>query len=56
MEAFAILSVAKSYDLLDKCVVIKAVSDLSVPSSKEDSLKNLEFAMENSISVLELII
>jgi len=27
MEAFAILSVAREYDALDKCVVIKAISD-----------------------------
>jgi nucleoside phosphorylase len=27
MEAFAILSVAREYNALDKCVVIKAVSD-----------------------------
>jgi len=27
MEAFAILSVARQYDMLDKCVVIKAISD-----------------------------
>jgi len=27
MEAFAILSVARAYDMLDKCVVVKAVSD-----------------------------
>ncbi|MFC1797818.1 hypothetical protein ACFLY2_01225 [Patescibacteria group bacterium] len=27
MEAFAILSVARQYNMLDKCVVIKAISD-----------------------------
>jgi hypothetical protein len=27
MEAFVILSVAREYNMLDKCVVIKAVSD-----------------------------
>jgi len=56
MESFAILSVAKAYNILDKCVVIKAVSDWAEPDSKEDCFNNLEFAMWNSISILELIL
>lgn len=56
MEAFAILSVAKSYWFLDKCIVIKAVSDWAESNSKENCLNNLEFAIWNSIGVLELII
>ena len=56
MEAFAILSVAKAYDILDKCVVIKAISDWADTNAKEAHMDNLEFAMENSISVLELVI
>ena len=56
MEAFAVLSVARSYGILDKCVVIKAVSDWADSDSKESHMDNLEFAMENSISVLELVI
>jgi nucleoside phosphorylase len=27
MEAFAILSVAREYNMLEKCIIIKAVSD-----------------------------
>jgi len=56
MEAFAILSVARAYNLLDKCVVIKAVSDWADSNAKDAHMDNLEFAMENSISVLELVI
>jgi len=56
MEAFAILSVAKSYDLLDKCIVIKSVSDWADSESKESHMDNLEFAMNNSIIVLEFIL
>lgn len=56
MEAFAILSVARAYDMLDKCVVIKAVSDWANSESKDTHMDNLEFAMENSISVLDLVI
>ncbi len=56
MEAFAILSVARAYWELDKCVVIKAVSDWADSEAKEAHMDNLEFAMQNSISVLELVI
>ena len=56
MEVFAILSVARAYNLLDKCVVIKAVSDWADSEAKEEHMNNLEFAMENSISVLELVL
>lgn len=56
MEAFAILSVAREYDSLDKCVVIKAVSDWADTEAKDAHMDNLEFAMKNSISVLELVL
>jgi nucleoside phosphorylase len=56
MEAFAILSVAREYDALDKCVVIKAVSDWADSDAKDAHMDNLEFAMKNSISVLELVL
>ncbi len=56
MEAFAILSVARAYGILDKCVVIKAVSDGADSEAKDKHMDNLEFAMENSISVLELVL
>lgn len=56
MEAFAILSVAREYDALDKCVVIKAVSDWADNEAKDAHMDNLEFAMNNSIIVLELVL
>lgn len=56
MEAFAILSVARDYDALDKCVVIKAVSDWADNEAKEAHMDNLDFAMNNSVLVLELVL
>lgn len=56
MEAFSILSVAKAYRKLDKCVVIKAVSDWADNEAKDSHMDNLEFAMWNSVDVLELVL
>lgn len=56
MEAFAILSVAREYDMLDKCIVIKAVSDGADNEAKEAHMTNLDFAMENSVSILDFIL
>lgn len=56
MEAFAILSVAREYNSLDKCLVIKAISDWANNEAIDAHMNNLEFAMENSINVLELVL
>lgn len=56
MEAFSILSVAREYNMLDKCIVIKAISDWADNEAKETHMNNLEFAMNNSISILEFIL
>ncbi len=56
MEAFAILSVAREYDALDKCIIIKWVSDWADSSSKDDHMGNLDFAMDNATNILELIL
>jgi len=56
MEAFAILSVARQYDMLDKCVVIKAISDWANNEAIWAHMNNLEFAMWNSVDVLELVL
>lgn len=56
MEAFAILSVAREYDMLDKCIVIKAISDGADNEAKEAHMDNLEFAMQNSIAILEFVL
>ena len=56
MEAFAVLSVARQYNVLDKCVVIKSISDWADSEAKNVHMDNLEFAMNNSVSVLELVL
>lgn len=56
MEAFAVLSVAREYNILDKCVVIKALSDGGESKATDECFNNLDFAMNNSIDVLELIL
>ena len=56
MEAFAILSVVRAYDMLDKCVVIKAVSDWADSESQDAHMDNLQFAMEHTVSVFEMVI
>ena len=56
MEPFAVLSVAREYNKLDVCVVIKAISDGANSDAKEAHMNNLDFAMKNSIDVLELVL
>jgi nucleoside phosphorylase len=56
MEAFAVLSVAREYDALDKCIVIKAVSDGANSEAKDAHMDNLQFAMNNSVIVLEFVL
>jgi nucleoside phosphorylase len=56
MEAFAILSVAREYDSLDKCVVIKSVSDWADNEAKDAHMNNLDFAMQNWVAVLEFLL
>ncbi|RKW24826.1 5'-methylthioadenosine/S-adenosylhomocysteine nucleosidase [Candidatus Gracilibacteria bacterium] len=56
MEAFAILTTAREYGILDKCIVIKAISDGADNEAKDAHMNNLEFAMENSIAILEFVL
>ena len=56
MEAFAILSVAREYQALDKCIIIKSVSDGANINAHVDHMNNLELAMQNGIHILEKII
>lgn len=56
MEAFAIASVAREFDLLDKCIFIKAISDWADNDAKDAHMWNLDFAMENSILVLDKVL
>ena len=56
MEAFAIASVAREYDSLNKCIFIKAISDGADNDAKEAHMGNLDFAMKNSLEVLGAIL
>ena len=56
MEVFAILSVARNYWILDKCIVIKWISDWANNEAIDAHMSNLEVAMKNSIIVLDNIL
>lgn len=56
MEAFAIWSVARELNMLDNLIIIKAISDWADNDAKSAHMWNLDFAMNNSILVLEKII
>ncbi len=53
MEAYSILSVIRNYGMLDKTVVIKSVSDWADWDAKNNSMDNLNLAMQNAVSILE---
>ena len=56
MEAFAIASMAREYNMLDKCIFIKAISDGANNDAIDAHMGNLDFAMRNSLRVLEKIL
>ena len=56
MEAFAIASVAREYGLEDKMFTIKAVSDWADADAITAHENNLDFAMKNSLVVLDKIV
>lgn len=56
MEAFAVASTAREFGMLDNCIFIKAISDWADSDAKDAHMWNLDFAMQNSIKVLEKII
>lgn len=56
MEAFAVASVAREFGALEKCIFIKAISDGADNDAKDAHMWNLDFAMENSIKVLQKIL
>ena len=53
MEAYAILSVLRNYNILDKAVVIKSVSDGADSSAEQNSMDNLKLAMQNAVAILD---
>jgi len=56
MEAFAIASVLDLFGKLDTFVCIKAISDGADADAKDAHMDNLDFAMKNSIVVLQDIV
>ncbi len=56
MEAFAFLSVAREYYVLEKCICIKSISDGADSDAQEVHMNNLEFAMKNGVEVLEKVL
>lgn len=56
MEAFAVASSVREFDMLDKLVIIKAVSDNADENADNDSENNIEIAMKNSILALNKIV
>lgn len=56
MEAFAIASVAREFWALEKCIFIKAISDWADNDAKDAHMGNLDFAMNNSLKILEKIL
>ncbi len=56
MESFAIASVAREFNQLNKCIFIKSISDWADNEAKDAHMWNLDFAMQNSIKVLNKII
>jgi len=56
MEAFAFLSVLREFDLLDKAIVIKSVSDAANEEARKVHESNLELAMINGVKVLEKLL
>lgn len=56
MEAFAVASCVRKFDMLDKLVIIKAVNDNADKNADNNSENNLEIAMKNSLLVLKDLI
>lgn len=56
MEAFSLLSVAREFNALDKCIVIKAISDGADENARKNYLDNLEIAVNNSVIILDSVL
>ena len=56
MEAFAFASVAREFWILEKILVIKAISDGGDAEAKSAHMDNLDFAMHNSLLVLQKVV
>lgn len=56
MEAYAILTVAKNYDFLDRIIILKSVSDGADNEAAQAHTDNLEFAMKNAVAILDFVL
>ncbi len=56
MEAFAVASVAREFGLLEKLVIIKAISDGADADARAAHAGNLDLAMRKSIEVLKMLL
>ena len=56
MEAFAVATVAREYWLLDSTYIIKAVSDWADSDASEAHEDNLDFAMNNSLTIFKKVL
>ena len=56
MEAFAVATVAREYELLDDTYIIKAVSDWADSDASEAHEDNLDFAMNNSLAIFKKVL
>lgn len=56
MEAFAIASACREFNLLNKLNIIKAISDDGSKNAITDHEKNLDLAMNNSVELLKEIV
>ena len=56
MEAFSVASVAREFWILDNTIIIKSISDWADNDANDWLYNNLEFAMNNSIEILKVIL
>lgn len=56
MEAFAIASTAREFWILDSTIIIKSISDWADNDANDWLYNNLEFAMNNGIEILKVIL
>lgn len=56
MEAFAVASVAREFWMLEKLIIIKAISDGADSDARAAHEENLDFAMRKSIEILQLVL
>ena len=56
MEAYAIAATLREYGKLDRLICIKSISDGADSDAREAHMSHLDYAMKNSLKVLEQVI